>query len=406
MFDRIVPHYDLMNRLMTVGLDRRWRAAAAAAAAPPPGDRVLDACCGTGDLALALARRVPGCAGDGSRLLAGDARARARQRPARARRARRARVRPRRPAGAAVRRRRPSAPSRSGWGVRNVRRPAARLRRDGARGRARRARSCASRRRSRPARPGGASTPSGSSAWCRRMGALVTGDAEAYAYLPASVRSFPDAEGLAAVMRARRPARRALPAVRLRRHGAARRRGAGVKPRRRPVVALGRPAPPRAPTGLAAVEERLSRVVVAVPRPRSARPAASTLSRRRQAPAPAARAALRRATPARSTGRCCAPPPRSSCSTWRRSCTTTCSTAPTCGAAGPPWPAPTATRWPSRPATSCWRRRSRSSPAPATRPPSRRSPRSPGASPRARCCRPTTPSASRSRSTTTCGAAA
>ncbi len=34
------------------------------------------------------------------------------------------------------------------------------------------------------------------------MGALVTGDAEAYAYLPASVRSFPDAEGLAAVMRA------------------------------------------------------------------------------------------------------------------------------------------------------------------------------------------------------------
>ena len=59
MFDRIVPHYDLMNRLMTVGLDRRWRAAAAAAAAPPPGRPVLDACCGTGDLSLAVARRYP-----------------------------------------------------------------------------------------------------------------------------------------------------------------------------------------------------------------------------------------------------------------------------------------------------------------------------------------------------------
>ena len=57
MFDRIVPHYDLMNRLMTVGLDRRWRAAAAAAATPLPGKPILDACCGTGDLSFALARR-------------------------------------------------------------------------------------------------------------------------------------------------------------------------------------------------------------------------------------------------------------------------------------------------------------------------------------------------------------
>jgi demethylmenaquinone methyltransferase/2-methoxy-6-polyprenyl-1,4-benzoquinol methylase len=55
MFDRIAPVYDGMNRVMSVGLDRRWRAATAAAVVRP-GDRVLDACCGTGDLALAGAR--------------------------------------------------------------------------------------------------------------------------------------------------------------------------------------------------------------------------------------------------------------------------------------------------------------------------------------------------------------
>jgi demethylmenaquinone methyltransferase/2-methoxy-6-polyprenyl-1,4-benzoquinol methylase len=52
MFDRIAPVYDVMNRLMTAGLDRRWRRLAARAVVRP-GDRVLDACCGTGDLALA-----------------------------------------------------------------------------------------------------------------------------------------------------------------------------------------------------------------------------------------------------------------------------------------------------------------------------------------------------------------
>jgi demethylmenaquinone methyltransferase / 2-methoxy-6-polyprenyl-1,4-benzoquinol methylase len=52
MFDRIAPVYDVMNRLMTAGLDRRWRRLTAQAVVRP-GDRVLDACCGTGDLALA-----------------------------------------------------------------------------------------------------------------------------------------------------------------------------------------------------------------------------------------------------------------------------------------------------------------------------------------------------------------
>jgi demethylmenaquinone methyltransferase / 2-methoxy-6-polyprenyl-1,4-benzoquinol methylase len=54
MFDRISPVYDTMNRLMTAGLDRRWRRLTAQAVVRP-GDRVLDACCGTGDLALAAA---------------------------------------------------------------------------------------------------------------------------------------------------------------------------------------------------------------------------------------------------------------------------------------------------------------------------------------------------------------
>jgi demethylmenaquinone methyltransferase/2-methoxy-6-polyprenyl-1,4-benzoquinol methylase len=52
MFDRIAPVYDVMNRVMTAGLDRRWRRETAEAVVRP-GDLVLDLCCGTGDLALA-----------------------------------------------------------------------------------------------------------------------------------------------------------------------------------------------------------------------------------------------------------------------------------------------------------------------------------------------------------------
>src|SRR6187399_2548552 len=55
MFDRIAPVYDFMNRAMTAGLDQRWRAATARAVVSP-GDRVLDSCCGTGDLAIAAQR--------------------------------------------------------------------------------------------------------------------------------------------------------------------------------------------------------------------------------------------------------------------------------------------------------------------------------------------------------------
>ncbi len=53
MFDRIVPRYDLMNHLMTFGMDIRWRNRIARQAASM-GDRVLDVATGTGDVAFAI----------------------------------------------------------------------------------------------------------------------------------------------------------------------------------------------------------------------------------------------------------------------------------------------------------------------------------------------------------------
>jgi demethylmenaquinone methyltransferase/2-methoxy-6-polyprenyl-1,4-benzoquinol methylase len=59
MFDRIAPVYDVMNRLMTAGLDQRWRRLTVRETVSA-GDRVLDACCGTGDLAVAARRAGAG----------------------------------------------------------------------------------------------------------------------------------------------------------------------------------------------------------------------------------------------------------------------------------------------------------------------------------------------------------
>ncbi len=50
MFDAIAPRYDLLNRLLTFGLDIRWRRLAVESLRLPPGSRVLDLACGTGDL--------------------------------------------------------------------------------------------------------------------------------------------------------------------------------------------------------------------------------------------------------------------------------------------------------------------------------------------------------------------
>jgi demethylmenaquinone methyltransferase/2-methoxy-6-polyprenyl-1,4-benzoquinol methylase len=60
MFTRIAPHYDLLNHLLSLGFDIAWRKRVARRFADllrQPGVRTLDLCCGTGDLALALAER-------------------------------------------------------------------------------------------------------------------------------------------------------------------------------------------------------------------------------------------------------------------------------------------------------------------------------------------------------------
>lgn len=63
MFDRIAPRYDLMNRLLTGGLDQRWRRRLLERVAVGPGDRVVDVACGTGDLAELARRRGAWVAG-------------------------------------------------------------------------------------------------------------------------------------------------------------------------------------------------------------------------------------------------------------------------------------------------------------------------------------------------------
>jgi demethylmenaquinone methyltransferase/2-methoxy-6-polyprenyl-1,4-benzoquinol methylase len=200
MFGGIAPRYDLMNRIMTAGLDGRWRRMAARQAALGHGDRALDACCGTGDLTFALAGACPDCEVTGldfTPAMIGRAREKAAARERRGLPSAHAFV-----AGdlldlpfadgefAAVT---------VGWGVRNV--P------DVPR---------AFREMARVTRPGGrvvclesTRPPRGASrrfheVWLGRvvplLGRLVTGDPSAYSYLPASVAAFPCADELAAVM--------------------------------------------------------------------------------------------------------------------------------------------------------------------------------------------------------------
>jgi demethylmenaquinone methyltransferase/2-methoxy-6-polyprenyl-1,4-benzoquinol methylase len=200
MFGGISGRYDLMNRLMTAGLDGRWRRMAAAQAALSPGDEALDACCGTGDLTFGLSDSCPACDVTGLDFTPGML--------DRAREKAEARVRRGLPvprefvAGdllalpfddarfAAVT---------VGWGVRNV--P------DVPRAFAEMA---------RVTRPGGrvvclesTMPPDGlgkrfHAVWMTHvvpaLGKVVTGDASAYAYLPASVAAFPRADELAAIM--------------------------------------------------------------------------------------------------------------------------------------------------------------------------------------------------------------
>jgi len=59
MFARIAPRYDAANRVLTAGMDERWRKHAIARLDPPRGGTVLDLCCGTGDVVFHLLRTDP-----------------------------------------------------------------------------------------------------------------------------------------------------------------------------------------------------------------------------------------------------------------------------------------------------------------------------------------------------------
>ena len=57
LFAAVAPRYDLINDLQSLGLHRHWKRRLLQLAAGQPGERALDLCCGTGDVALALARQ-------------------------------------------------------------------------------------------------------------------------------------------------------------------------------------------------------------------------------------------------------------------------------------------------------------------------------------------------------------
>jgi demethylmenaquinone methyltransferase/2-methoxy-6-polyprenyl-1,4-benzoquinol methylase len=68
MFAEIAPRYDLVNRMLSGGIDVWWRHVTVRRAPPPPTGAILDVCTGTGDLALAYAR----ASGNDVRIVASD----------------------------------------------------------------------------------------------------------------------------------------------------------------------------------------------------------------------------------------------------------------------------------------------------------------------------------------------
>lgn len=58
LFEQIAPRYDLLNDLLSLGLHRHWKRMLVTTLRPKPGERFVDLCCGTGDLALLLASAV------------------------------------------------------------------------------------------------------------------------------------------------------------------------------------------------------------------------------------------------------------------------------------------------------------------------------------------------------------
>jgi demethylmenaquinone methyltransferase/2-methoxy-6-polyprenyl-1,4-benzoquinol methylase len=196
MFDGIAHRYDLANHLLSYNIDRYWRAHTVRRVRyvlERPDARVLDICCGTGDLALALARHRPVLASDFSHEMLVRANAKALRKRA---------------AVAVFESDSLCLPVRDGsldlvtvaFGFRNLANYDAGL---------------AEMRR--VLRPGGVaailefSQPRSAlfgavyHIYCRRIlpliGAALTGSAEAYRYLPESVRKFPTADELAGMMR-------------------------------------------------------------------------------------------------------------------------------------------------------------------------------------------------------------
>jgi demethylmenaquinone methyltransferase / 2-methoxy-6-polyprenyl-1,4-benzoquinol methylase len=188
MFDRIAPRYDLLNRLLSAGVDRRWRRASVDALALPPAAKVLDVCTGTADLLLEFLRRDPGHTGVGVDL-SGEMLARGadklRRRGLSARSALAAGDAERLPVRAEI-----FDGALVAFGIRNVGEPLRALREI-----------------HRALKPGGRlvilefSTPPGlvGAAYrlyfervLPRVAGLVSGDRAAYSYLPASVARFPD----------------------------------------------------------------------------------------------------------------------------------------------------------------------------------------------------------------------
>jgi demethylmenaquinone methyltransferase/2-methoxy-6-polyprenyl-1,4-benzoquinol methylase len=196
MFDRIAPRYDLLNRLLSAGIDVRWRRAAADWLELGPSSRVLDLCTGTADLLIEVLGRDPSHRGVGVDLSSGMLVRGARKLAARGLAARGALA-----SGDAER-----LPLLSGlfdgalvaFGIRNV----------GDRPKA-------LRELRRVLKPGGRlvvlefSMPRGVVGMLYRfyfgqvlprVGSLVSGDGAAYSYLPASVAVFPEPPAFGALL--------------------------------------------------------------------------------------------------------------------------------------------------------------------------------------------------------------